>query len=58
MLPCRFLALDQVDQEAMLAIRTAWFEECGGPPIGNKREWPASAGDCRAWLQCADLLTW
>eukprot|EP00891_Asterochloris_glomerata_P003517 jgi/Astpho2/3517/Aster-06431 len=30
------LALDQVDQDAMLAIRTAWFEECGGPPIGNK----------------------
>jgi len=21
----------------MLGIRTAWFEEVGGPPIGNKR---------------------
>ena len=36
----------------MLATRTAWFEECGGPPIGNKCESPASAGDCRAWLAC------
>lgn len=25
------------DQKAMVALRDAWFEECGGQPPGNKR---------------------
>ncbi|KAK9837885.1 hypothetical protein WJX74_007198 [Apatococcus lobatus] len=25
-----------LDQEAMVALRDAWFSECGGPPSGNK----------------------
>ncbi len=29
--------LRKLDQTEMLGIRTAWFEEVGGPPIGNKR---------------------
>lgn len=28
--------LTQLDQKEMLDIRTAWFEEVGGPPTGNK----------------------
>jgi hypothetical protein len=28
--------LDKLEQQQMMDIRTAWFEECGGPPIGNK----------------------
>ena len=35
---CRRAAhLRKLDQTEMLGIRTAWFEEVGGPPIGNKR---------------------
>lgn len=30
--------LDKLDQEEMLKIRDAWFEEVGGPPIGNRGE--------------------
>lgn len=26
----------------MIDIRTAWFEECGGPPPGNKRKFHCS----------------
>ncbi|GBF88180.1 hypothetical protein Rsub_00892 [Raphidocelis subcapitata] len=28
--------LPVVDQEAMVAVREAWYEECGGAPPGNK----------------------
>ncbi|KAL3161552.1 hypothetical protein ABBQ32_010419 [Trebouxia sp. C0010 RCD-2024] len=28
--------LPTLDQKQMVDIRTAWFEECGGPPPGNK----------------------
>jgi hypothetical protein len=30
----------------MIAVRTAWFEEAGGPPPGNKR----APGLCSSWL--------
>ena len=33
---CRAAHLRKLDQTEMLGIRTAWFEEVGGPPIGNK----------------------
>ena len=35
---CRALNLPRLDQNEMVEIRTAWFEEVGGPPTGNKRE--------------------
>ncbi|KAK9829795.1 hypothetical protein WJX72_007953 [[Myrmecia] bisecta] len=28
--------LNRLDQQEMIDLRTAWFEECGGPPPGNK----------------------
>jgi hypothetical protein len=28
--------LPVLDQEHMLAVRQAWFDECGAPPPGNK----------------------
>ena len=34
---CRALYLPELDQEQMLAIRAAWFEENFGAPPGNKR---------------------
>jgi hypothetical protein len=37
----RALHFPKLDQEAMVAVRTAWFEENSGPPPGNKRESPA-----------------
>ncbi len=35
---CRAIGLPELDQERMLHIRNAWFEQMGGPPVGNKRE--------------------
>ena len=35
---CRALNLPRLDQTEMVEIRTAWFEEVGGPPTGNKCE--------------------
>ncbi len=32
----RAVNLPQLDQNEMVAIRTAWFEEVGGAPTGNK----------------------
>jgi hypothetical protein len=32
----RALHLPQLDQQEMIDIRTAWFDESGGPPPGNK----------------------
>lgn len=29
-------SLNEVDQQAMLALRDSWYEECGGAPPGNK----------------------
>ena len=40
---CRATHLEQLDQAQMLGIRTAWFEEVGGPPIGNKCAIPESS---------------
>ena len=36
--------LPAVDQEAMVAVRDAWFQEVGGPPAGNKRARGGRAG--------------
>jgi hypothetical protein len=36
-----------LDQERMLAIRQAWFDECGAPPPGNKL-----ALERKAWQVC------
>jgi len=33
------VGLPELNQDRMLEIRNAWFEQLGGPPIGNKREW-------------------
>ncbi|KAF8065577.1 hypothetical protein HT031_003178 [Scenedesmus sp. PABB004] len=41
--------LDSVDQEAMLALRQAWFDECGAPPPGNKL-----ALERKAWQSAVD----
>lgn len=30
------MQLPVVDQDHMLAVRQAWFAECGAPPPGNK----------------------
>lgn len=30
--------LNKLDQKEMVAIRDAWFDEVGGPPVGNKRK--------------------
>ncbi|DBA83438.1 TPA: hypothetical protein ACH3X2_006375 [Trebouxia sp. C0005] len=55
--------LPTLDQKQMIDIRTAWFEECGGPPPGNKlalerTAWqqPVSAGAIseRGKLQAAE----
>lgn len=37
--PCRALHLPKLDQTEMVEIRSNWFEQSGGPPPGNKREW-------------------
>ena len=42
--PRRSLALSAMDQEAMLAVRNAWFDQNFGPPPGNKCEPPAACG--------------
>ena len=39
----RALHLPELDQERMVGLRAAWFDEAQGPPPGNKREWPAPA---------------
>lgn len=55
--------LQTLDQKQMIDIRSAWFEECGGPPPGNKlalerTAWqqPVSAGAIseRGKLQAAE----
>jgi hypothetical protein len=33
---CRATHFQALDQEAMVAAREAWYEQCGGPPPGNK----------------------
>ena len=32
----KFFELDDLDQETMMAIRNSWFDDNGGPPVGNK----------------------
>ncbi|KAK9840654.1 hypothetical protein WJX81_007501 [Elliptochloris bilobata] len=43
------LHLQTLDQDEMIAVRTAWFEEVGGPPPGNKL-----AMERKAWSQPVD----
>jgi hypothetical protein len=38
---CRALHLPELNQQAMVDIRSAWFEEVGGAPNGNRREPPS-----------------
>ena len=55
--------LTQLDQKEMLDIRTAWFEEVGGPPTGNKCKAPipfkfpaADAQSALVTIQCLHLF--
>ena len=56
----RALHLQTLEQEEMIAVRAAWFEEVGGPPPGNKRahsppmHLPKGAPCChqRPWHLC------
>eukprot|EP00879_Flechtneria_rotunda_P004235 GHRR01004483.1.p1 GENE.GHRR01004483.1~~GHRR01004483.1.p1 ORF type:complete len:434 (+),score=139.37 GHRR01004483.1:216-1517(+) len=41
--------LPELDQDLMLAIRQAWFDECGAPPPGNKL-----ALERKAWQSAVD----
>jgi hypothetical protein len=43
------MQLDAVDQDVMLTIRQAWFDECGAPPPGNKLALERKAWQVSVW---------
>ena len=49
---CRATYLQELDQKQMIDIRSAWFEECGGPPPGNKCELIGMLPFCSLHLGC------